>query len=166
MSKPAAMPVSLRREAQGSHRVALPPTQPPVQLSLGAHGEVEREADEQGLRSAFRLAVNAFGGADALRAALGEQPPYLAKITDALVGGRPIQARWLIPLLDDERSKPIIVNHINKRAGFDTPALSREITAEQLGLVVLAIVRESPVLWRSVREEAAARLNVRVERLP
>ena len=150
---------------RGSHGVTLPRQQPAVQLALGYDPEVERENDEKALRDMFRAAVDRFGGADALRAALGEAPNYIAKITDAMVGTRPVQGRWFLPLLDDENSKPIVSNYFAVRGGYELPQPHREVGRAEIAEQVLAIVLENPVLWKTLRTEAAQRLNLRAEDL-
>lgn len=154
------------KAAPGSHGEgvtrALPP-EAPGQLALVYDREVERENDEKALRDMFRLAVNAFGGADALRAELGEAPSYLSKISEAMVGERPVQGRWLIPLLACKKAGPIVANWINRRAGFAAPAPTRVVTREQIAEALLAVVLENPMLWSATRPEIAHRLNVDVE---
>jgi len=147
----------------GRHREPLPPALPGAQLSISYDREVERENDEQAHRAMFRLAVNAFGGPDALRAALGKPGTYISKISESMTGARPIQAAWELPLLDDARSRPIVAGFYARRAGYQDPAPKREITREQVAAETLAVIVENPVLWAAVRAEVARRLNVSVE---
>lgn len=162
-TKTSSTSKSLPKPAEGCHGVALPTTQPSPQLAIVYDVAIERENDEKALRDLFRAAVNAFGGADALRATLGEAPNYLSKITDAMVGTRPVQGRWLLPLLDDPRSAPMVATWINRRAGFASPAPTRVITREEIAETSLQIDLENPMMWRAKRPEIAKRLNCDIE---
>jgi hypothetical protein len=160
-------PRSMPPAPPGSHREAVSPSLPgrADQLAIVFDRETQTRQDEQQLASAFRAAVNAFGGADALRAALGERETYITKITEAMGSSadRPIQARWFFPLLDDPRSAVILLGFLNERAGAEPPVYHREVSSEEIARAAAEVIAESGQMRDVFRQQIAKRLGVRIE---
>lgn len=125
--------------------------------------EAQLQRDEQALSAMFAAAVRAFGGADALRASLGERENYVARISDAMNGQRPWQGRWLGPLLDDPRSAAILLGYLSERADYEPPIPRRKVSREEVAAAALDLIAESGMLRETLRAEIAKRLGVRVE---
>lgn len=119
--------------------------------------------DEERQRTAFRAAVQAFGGADALRAALGERETYLSKIAEAMNGAKPIQLRWCVPLLRDPASAVVLLGHDAELAGAEPPVFHREVSQEEVDRAARELLAESGQLRDVYRAQIARRLGVRVE---
>lgn len=151
------VPPGSHREA-GSQRFAVSP-----QLTLQLDRERQLQADELGQRNAFRAAVQAFGGADALRAALGERETYLSKIAEALSGQRPIQERWRLPLLRDPAAAQLLLAHDAQLAGAEPPVFQRDVSAEDVARAAVEVLAESGQMRDTFRAQIAKRLGVRVE---
>ncbi len=161
------MPADLPLPPQGSHREAggdrVPVPSPRPQLSLQFDREAQMRRDDQALTAMFAAAVRAYGGPDALRAALGEKETYLSKISESMSGLRPVQVRWLGPLLDDPRAAAIILGYLSERAGFEPPVSHRQVTDEEVARAAVEVLSESGQLRETFRTQIAKRLGVRVE---
>jgi hypothetical protein len=158
------MAETLPEQAQASHRrVTRPSVAPARQTSLIFDREAALRSDEQELTATFREAVQAFGGADALRAVLGEKETYLTRILDGMAGTRPVQARWLLPLLSEPASAMALLLYMSERAGFEPPVLHRQVTDEEIGRAACEVLAESGQLRDIIRAQIAKRLGVRVE---
>lgn len=154
---------TLRETAPASQRLSATPRLAPEQQSLRFAPEQQANRDEQAMAVMFRAAVNAAGGADALRAQLGERESYLARIADGMNGARPIQLRWLAPLLDDARAAMVILGYLSERAGAEPPVLKREVSQEDIAQAALEVLAESGQMRETFRAQIAKRLGVRVE---
>jgi hypothetical protein len=152
----------------------LPPGLPRAQLELldRLHSEriraerdveIKRKRDDDELTENFRTWVGLFGGADALRSALGRQPNYLQKINAAMLGkkGKPIHAKWITILRRDPRSGPAVREYERRQAEEQLP----EFDLEGLDGDVAALVFASPHLVRSLLPDLAARRRVPSEHL-
>lgn len=162
MSRP--MPRTMTPDPPASHRLADSHTDAPAQRTLSfASPEQASDIDERQFAVMFRAAVNAFGGADALRAALGEKDTYLTRLVDGMNATRPVQLRWLGPLLDDRRAAAVVLGYLSERAGAEPPVFRREVTDDEIARAAVEVLAESGQMRDTFRAQIAKRLGVRVE---
>lgn len=164
MSKSATRP-NVPPAPQASHRLVDSQSPASAQLQLVYDLEAKAKGDEQQLAAMFAAAVRAFGGPDALRAALGEKDTYLTRVVDGMNGARPWQGRWLGPLLEDPRSAMIVLGYLSERAGFEPPVCHREVSEEETAKAALDVIAESGQLRETFRALIAKRLGVRPEQV-
>lgn len=153
-SLPAAQP--------GSHREAATHALPSDLGPLFANPRAAVDADEAASVQIFRAALNAYGGADALCAALLERDSYVSKISEAISGTKPVQLRWLWAMLRDPRAAAIIAPAVCAAAGYSPPVRERAVSEEEVRTALAEEVQESGLL-DLLRGRLAARLGVRPE---
>ncbi len=159
-----SMPRSLDSVSPGSHREPVSPELPRrPQLDLLFDEESARKQREAARLATFRRAVMAFGGADALRLALGRPETYLSKISEALTGTKPVQESWRDPLLLDPRSAAILLEHDSGVAGAEPPVFKREVSDEEVARAAVELLAESGQMRDTFRAQIAKKLGVRVE---
>lgn len=151
---------------QGSRREPVSPALPDrPQLELLYDAEAARKNEQDVRRTVFRKAVMAFGGADALRLALGRPEHYLSHISEALSGQKPIQEGWRAPLLKDPRAAVILLEHDSQVAGAEPPVFTREVDDAEVARAAVEVLAESGQLRETFRAQIAKRLGVRPDQV-
>lgn len=163
-SVPKVTPASPRQV--GIREVSAP------QLSLSFDADLRRDETLSAVYEVMRRAVGAFGGADALRAALNERESYIATISKALNrvddnGQRKAPIDWLAPLLLDPGAAYELISGMCRLAGYEPPVEQREVDEQSVAGAALRLLRESPDWHRDgVRAQLARMLGVAPGRVP